>query len=155
MGEEPVKMSGPEPDLTTDEYMELFNRSVHEGVELKYFLPAVKDLSPEDLVDHINKIHKFSLRIRVIKQSTKRTLEEKKIHLSEKHRKELHLRDMQYKPAPIPKEGKAPRKRGTAKKEDAIETMMRLFGIDREKAEKRLARAQAKVEATEEVKDAE
>ena len=146
VNEESVTMSGEEPDLTTEEFMELFNRSVNDGIELKYYLPATKDLSPEDLVDHINKIHKFSLRIRVVKTSAIKTLNERKITLSEKHRKELHVRDMQYKPKPIPKESKAPRKRGTAKAEDAIGTMMRLLGVDRETAEKRLARATKKLE---------
>lgn len=146
MSDDTVKMSGQEPDLTTEEFMTLFNRAVHEGVELKYYLPAVKDLTPEDLVDHINKIHKFSLRIRVVKTSAIKTLNERKIHLSATKREELRIRDMQYKPKPAPKEGKAPRKRGTAKKEDAIETMMRILGVDRTTAEKRLARAQKKLE---------
>ncbi|KKL57222.1 hypothetical protein LCGC14_2237540 [marine sediment metagenome] len=153
VNEESVTMSGQEPDLTTEEFMELFNRSVNDGIELKYYLPATKDLSPEDLVDHINKIHKFSLRIRVVKTSAIKTLNERKITLSEKHRKELHVRDMQYKPPPASREGKTPRKRGTAKAEDAIGTMMRLLGVDRPTAEKRLARAQKKIEAAGEAEE--
>ena len=155
MGEADVKISGPEPDLTTEEYMHLFNRAVNDGDKLEYYLPAIKDLTPEELVDHINMINKFYLRVKVVKHAAKKMLEERKITLSKDHRDRLRLQDMAYKPKPVPKEGKAaktPRKRGTAKQQDAIEMMMNLLGISREKAEAKLARAEKKAEAAEESK---
>ena len=146
-----VRMSGSEPDLSNDEYMTIFNRLVNDGEELSYHLPAVKDLSPEELVDHVNLLSKFSVRIRVAKQATKITLEQKRIHLGKEQRDALKLRDQQYKPKPVPKEGAAPRRaRGTAKTEDAIETMARLLGVSREVAEKRMAKAKATIESSEE-----
>ena len=149
MSDAEVKISGPEPDLTTEEYMKVFNRAVNEGDKLEYYLPAIKDLTPEELVDHINMVNKFSLRVKVVKQAAKAMLEERKITLSKDHRDRLRLQDMAYKPKPVPKEGvtKTPRKRGTAKQQDAIEMMMNLLGISREKAEVKLARAEKKVEA--------
>jgi hypothetical protein len=150
---ENVSISGNEPELSTEEYMMLFNRAVMEGEELSYHLPAVKDLTPEELVDHVNLINKFAIRIRVAKQAVKKTLEERRITLDKEQREALRLRDMQYKPKPVATEGEAPRKRraaGTAKKEDLIESMARLFGITPEQAAKRLAKQKAAADSEEE-----
>jgi hypothetical protein len=154
VSEEPdVKIAGVEPDLTQEEYMILFNRSVREGEELTYHLPAVKDLTPEELVDHVNLLTKFSTRIRIAKQAVKVTLEAKRIHLTKEHKDALKVRDMQYKPKPAPTEEKTSKPRraaGTAKSLDAIDTIMKLMGCTREQAERRLAKAAAKLEAQEE-----
>lgn len=146
--DEPIKLQGSEPDLSTEEYMMVFNRCVNEGEELSYYLPAVKGMTPEELVDHVNLLSKFSARIRIAKQATKVTLEAKRIHLSKDQREALRVRDMQYKPKPAPSEDTVKRTRrasGTAKSEDAIETMMRLLNITREVAETRLAKAKARL----------
>jgi hypothetical protein len=148
-----VSLSGNEPELSSEEYMKLFNRAVNEGEELSYHLPAVKDLTPEELVDHVNLINKFAVRIRVAKQAVKKTLEERRITLSKDHREALRLRDMQYKPKPVAVEGQAPKKRraaGTAKKSDAIENIMNLLGLTREQAEAKLERIAAKLNAQDE-----
>jgi len=146
MSDTDVKVSGMEPELSTEEYMVIFNRVVNEGEELGYHLPAVKDLSPEELVDHVNLLAKFATRIRVAKQAAKITLEQKRINLNKEQRDALKLRDMQYKPKPVPKEGeepRKPRKAGTAKPQDAVEMMMSVLGISREKAEKKLLKLAA------------
>ena len=153
-----VSLSGLEPDLTTEEYMKLFNRAVMDGEELTYHLPAVKDLTPEQLVDHVNLINKFAVRIRIAKQAVKKTLEERRITLTNEQKEALRLRDMQYKPKPAAVEGKEPRKRrvaGTAKKEDAIESIARLFGLTPEQAQKRLERLAAKAEGEDKKDDEE
>lgn len=151
---EDARLSGQEPELSTEEYMQLFNRAVNEGEELSYHLPAVKSLTPEELVDHVNLINRFAVRIRVAKQAVKKTLEERRITLDKEHRDALKVRDMQYKPKPAPSaDGAAPRKRraaGTAKKEDLIESMAKLFGITPEQAAKRLAKQKAAVDSEEE-----
>lgn len=151
VSEPEVKIAGNEPDLTQEEYTTLFNRVVTEGEELGYHLPAVRDLTPEELVDHINLLTKFSTRIRVAKQAIKVTLETKRITLSKEQRDALRVRDMQYKPKPAPSPDKKPRRAaGTAKKADAIEQIMDLLGLTREQAEARLAKVQAKLESQEE-----
>lgn len=151
---EDVSLSGHEPELSNEEYMQLFNRAVNDGEELSYHLPAVKLLTPEELVDHVNLINKFAIRIRVAKQAVKKTLEERRITLDKEHRDALKIRDMQYKPKPVVKEGDAaPKKRraaGTAKKEDLIESMAKLFGITPEQAAKRLAKQKAAADSEEE-----
>jgi hypothetical protein len=140
-----VKMSGAEPELTEEEYAALFNRSVREGMEMTYTLPATKDLSPEALVDHVNLLSAFALRVRIAKQAAKVTLEQKRIHLDKEQREALRLRDMQYKPVVRPKEDddskvtKPRRAAGTAKKDDAITQIMKLMGMSRDAAEKFLA----------------
>lgn len=141
-----IRISGAEPDLTEQEYRELFLRITDQGEELSYHLPAVKDLSPEELVDHVNLLTKFSIRVRIAKQTARVQLDAKRITLSEEHKKALKLRDMQYKPKPAPSEEKAPRAKraaGTAKVEDAVENIMRIMGLTREQAEKRLAKAKS------------
>lgn len=147
-----VKVSGAEPDLSTEEYMMIFNRVVNEGEELGYHLPAVKDLTPEELVDHVNLLSRFATRIRIAKQATKITLEAKCIHIDGKQREALKLRDMQYKPKPTASTTSSTprRKAGTAKVEDAVEGIMRLMGCTREQAEKRLAKAKTISESEEE-----
>lgn len=146
-----VKVSGAEPDLSTEEYIMIFNRVVNEGEELGYHLPAVKDLTPEELVDHVNLLSRFSTRIRIAKQATKITLEAKCIHIDGKQREALKLRDMQYKPKPAASTAPTPRRKaGTAKVEDAVEGIMRLMGCTREVAEKRLAKAKAVASSEEE-----
>jgi len=150
--ESEVRLSGAEPDLSTEEYMTIFNRMVNDGEELGYHLPAVKDMTPEELVDHVNLLSRFSSRIRIAKQAAKVTLEAKRIHLDGKQREALKLRDMQYKPkpAPSPDSSKTPRRKaGTAKTIDAIEGIMRLMGCTREQAEKRLEKVTALAELAE------
>lgn len=151
----PPKVSGDSPDLSTEEYVKVFNKIVNEGEELGYHLPAVKDLTPEELVDHINLLSKFATRVRVAKQAAKVTLEAKRIHLSKEEKEALKIRDMQYKPAKQVTESTAKKPRrasGTAKYEDAIDGMMKLMGLTREQAEKRLAKASALLETSEEEK---
>jgi len=146
-----VRLSGAEPDLSTEEYMSIFNRMVNDGEELGYHLPAVKEMTPEELVDHVNLLSRFSTRIRIAKQAAKITLEAKRIHLDGQQREALKLRDMQYKPKPAATTSSSPRRKaGTAKVEDAVEGIMRLMGCTREQAEKRLAKAKAVSEASDE-----
>lgn len=147
-----VRVSGNEPDLSEEEYKKLFTREVTDGGGLEFHYPAVKDMTPEQLVDHIEMLRQSMLRIRIASQAAKITLEERKIHLGKEEREALRLRDLSYKPKKVEdpeKAARAPRKKGTAKTEDAIELMMKLYGITREKAESKLR----KIEALESMKE--
>jgi len=141
-----VKLSGPEADLSEEEYKKLFTRVVTEGSEIGFHYPAVKDMTPEQLVDHMEHLRQCSIHIRVSSQAAKITLEQKKIHLSKEEREALRQRDLAYKPKKPTVEGATPRKaraRGTAKTEDAIEMMMNLYGWTREKAEAKMKKLES------------
>jgi len=143
--EDGLKVSGQEPDLTPEEYMKLFVRSAN----------VVVKMDPETLVDHIERLRQASIRIKVATQAAKKTLEERRITLKKEQRDALKLREMSYKPKATPKEvdpsapKKARKSPGTGLGADAIETVMKMYGITREKAEKRMKKIEDRLAAAE------
>jgi hypothetical protein len=137
-----INLIGDKAELGEEDYKVLYNRAVMEGEKFDYYLPAVKDLTPEQLVDHINALSSLIPRIKVAAQAAKVTLEDRKISLNNEQREMLRLRDAQYKPKKQedpnkPKKVAGPRRKaGTAKSDDAAELMARLLGVSKEEAQK-------------------
>ncbi len=140
-----LRLSGDSSELSEEEYKKVYCRAVNDGDKLDFYLKAIKDQTPEELVDTIGQLSQFMLRVKVVKQAAKITLEDRKITLSTEQRELLRLRDQQYKPKKVEEKketSRAPRRKsGTAKSEDAAQMMANLLGIPLDKAKAMISNA--------------
>lgn len=142
-----LRMSGVDTDLTEEEYKNIFTRFVKEGGEVAYHFKSIAEMTAEEIVDHMEFLRQASMRIKISSQAAKVTLESKKIHLSQEEREALRLRDLAYKPKKqdSPEKPKRAKKASSGTNMDPIEFMMKMLGLTREQAEKRLAKVVGQV----------
>ena len=140
---EDVKMSGHEPEMSTEEYRRLFNlaRTSNDITsELASDLESIKktgksfgDMTMEEKSDHIEFLNRMVRKIKVIKNSAALRKQEEMMELSEAEREKVRDYDRRYKPKPVGVESKSPggpRKPAKTAEQKMIESLTQMLGSE-------------------------